>query len=190
MWMPGQRADLLANPGVVLVLGAGVDDEQVVVVAEPVDEDVVDERALRREQRGVVRLAVLEARGIVHGDVLHGGQRAGAAKLDLAHVAHVEEADAGAHGQVLGDEAAAGAGILDRHVPAAEVDHLGLEGAMGGVESGLFERGRRRARRRWTWRIPFVNGRIYPFNDRHRAAAGQTRRCTTELVAEKLILRG
>ena len=86
-------ADLLADPGVILVLGAGVDDQEVVVFAEPVHEDVVDERALRREQRGVVRLAVLEARGIVHGDVLHGGQRAGAAKLDFAHVAHVEEAD-------------------------------------------------------------------------------------------------
>ena len=95
-----------------------------------------------REQRGVVRLPVLEARGVVHGDVLDGGQRAGAAKLDLAHVAHVEQAHAGAHGQVLGDEAAAGTGILDRHIPAAEVDHLGLERAMGGVEGGLFERGR------------------------------------------------
>ncbi len=43
----GPAADLLADPGIVLVLGAGVDDEQVVVVAEAVDEDVVDERALR-----------------------------------------------------------------------------------------------------------------------------------------------
>ncbi len=63
-----------------------------------------------REQRGVVRLPVLEARGVVHGDVLHGGQRAGPAELDFAHVAHVEQAHAGAHGHVLGDQAAAGAG--------------------------------------------------------------------------------
>ncbi len=94
-----------------------------------------------REQRGVVRLAVLEARRIVHGDVLHGGQRAGAAELDLAHVADVEEADAGAHRHVLGDQAAAGTGIFDGHVPAAEVDHLGLECAVRGVEGGLLERG-------------------------------------------------
>ncbi len=93
-----------------------------------------------REQRGVVRLAVFEPRGVVHGDVLHGGQRAGAAKLDLAHVADVEEAHAGAHGHVLGNQAAAGAWILDRHVPAAEVHHFGLEGAVRGVESGFLER--------------------------------------------------
>ncbi len=47
MWMPGQRAHLLANPGEVLVLGAGVDHEQIVVFAEAVDENVVDECALR-----------------------------------------------------------------------------------------------------------------------------------------------
>ena len=86
-----------------------------------------------REQRGVVRLPVLEPRGVVHGDVLHGSQRAGAAELDFAHVAHVEQAHAGAHGHVLGDQAAAGAGVFHRHVPAAEVDHFGLEGAVGGV---------------------------------------------------------
>ena len=56
----GPAAHLLANPGEVLVLGAGVDHQQVVVRAEAVHEDVVDERALRREQRGVVRLAVGE----------------------------------------------------------------------------------------------------------------------------------
>ena len=53
----------------------------------------------------------------------------------------VEDADAGAHGHVLGDEA----GVFDRHVPAAEVDHLGAEAAVGGVQCGLAECGRREA---------------------------------------------
>ncbi len=97
------------------------------------DKDVVDEGALGREQGGVVGLPVLEARGVVHGDVLHGSQRAGAAELDFAHVAYVEEAHPGPHRHVLGDEAAPGAWVLYRHVPAAEVDHLGLEGAVGGI---------------------------------------------------------
>ena len=86
-----------------------------------------------------MRLAILQFGGIVHGDVLDGGQGAGAAELDLAHVAHVEEADAGAHGHVLRNEAAAGAWIFDRHVPAAEVDHFRFEGAVRGVECGLLE---------------------------------------------------
>jgi hypothetical protein len=70
-----------------------------------VDQNVIDESALRREQRGVLRLAVLEARGVVHGDALDCGERVGAAKLDLAHVAHVKETDGGADGQMLGHEA-------------------------------------------------------------------------------------
>ncbi len=134
-----------------------------------------------REQRGVVRLAVGELRGVVHGDVLHGGERAGAAKLDLAHVAHVKEAHAGAHGHVLGDqsnaEAAAGGGIFDRHVPSAEVDHLGLEGAMRGVECGLLEAALRRGR--WVvevdMRIPFGRAAV-TFHHRDWRWPGQLRR--------------
>jgi len=72
--------------------------------------------------------------------VLYGGQGARAAELNLAHVADVEEAHAGADGQVLGDETSARAGVLDRHIPAAEVHHFGLEGAMDGVEWGPLER--------------------------------------------------
>jgi hypothetical protein len=72
--------------------------------------------------------------------MLYGGERAGAAELDLAHVANVEQAHAGAHGHVFGDEAAAGTWIFDGHIPAAKVHHLGFEGAVRRVERGLFER--------------------------------------------------
>ena len=58
----GPAANLAMNPGEVLILGARVDDEEIVVGAEAVDEDVVDEGARGREQRGVVRLAVLKLR--------------------------------------------------------------------------------------------------------------------------------
>jgi hypothetical protein len=71
-----------------------------------VDENVVYKGAFRGEQRGVLDLAVLEASGVIHGHVLDGGQRAEAAKANLAHVAHVEETHAGAHGHVLGDQPA------------------------------------------------------------------------------------
>ena len=102
-------------------------------------ENVVDEGARGREQRGVVRLAVSQLRGIVHGDVLDGGERTGSSELDLAHMADVEEADSGAHGHVLGDQAASWTWIFDRHLPAAEIDHPGFEDAVRGVERGLLE---------------------------------------------------
>ena len=46
MWIPGHAAHLLANPRVILVLGSGVHHQQIVVLAESVHEDVVNERAL------------------------------------------------------------------------------------------------------------------------------------------------
>ncbi len=151
MWIDGPRAHLLANPGIILVLGTGIDHQQVVVVAEAVHENVVDECALGREQSGVVRLPILEARRIVHGDVLDSRERARPAKLDLAHVAHVEQAHAGAHGKVLGNQAAAWTRVLDRHIPSAKVHHFGFERAMRGVECGLPELwGNERG---WSWLV-------------------------------------
>ena len=62
----GHAADGLAYPLDVFLAGAGVDDDEVVVVGELVDDDVVDEGALGGEHGRVVGLADLELRGIVH----------------------------------------------------------------------------------------------------------------------------
>jgi hypothetical protein len=134
-----KAADLPANPGVVFVFGAGVDYEEIVIGAETMDEDIVDEGSLRSEQGGVLGLAVFETGSVVHGDVLNGGQRAGTAELNLAHVGDVKQTDGGADGEMLGEDACSGTGVLDRHIPAAEVDHFGVVGAVSGVEGGLFQ---------------------------------------------------
>ena len=70
--------------------------------------------------------------------MLDRGQRVRAGDLDLPHVADVEQPGARAHGHVLVDDA----GVFDRHVPAAELDHAGAERAVPGVERRLLE-GRR-----------------------------------------------
>jgi hypothetical protein len=49
---------------------------------------------------------------------------------------HVKQADAVPHRVVLGDDA----GIFDRHVPAAEIDHTRAQRTVYGVERGLLER--------------------------------------------------
>ncbi len=56
------RLDLLADPGVVLRDVRGVDDEQEVARRHAVDEHVVDERAVRRQQARILRLADLQLR--------------------------------------------------------------------------------------------------------------------------------
>ena len=91
---------------------------------------VVDKRAVRIQHRRVLRLSHRQLRRIVHAKLLHRGQRARPAKLDIAHVRHVEQPNRRPHRHVLGDQA----GVLHRHVPSAKVDHLGLCGAVGGVQ--------------------------------------------------------
>jgi hypothetical protein len=62
----------------------------------------------------------------------------GPRQANVAHVADVEDARAGAHRHVLVDDAAAdGRGILHGHVPAVELDHLRAHLAMDGVERCL-----------------------------------------------------
>ena len=132
-----KSAHLAANPGVVLLDVRGVDDQQEVVVGHAVHEQVVDEGAGWRGERGVVDLPDGEARGVVGRDLLHGRQRVGAGDLDLAHVAHVEQAGPCPDGHVfVGD-----AGVLDGHVPAAERHHASLVAEVRGVQRGLLEGG-------------------------------------------------
>ena len=86
-------ADDLANPLDVLLAGAGIDDDQEVVFAELVEDDIIHERPVGVEHGGVVRLADLQLAGVVHQQLLHGGERVGSAQLDVAHVRDVEQAD-------------------------------------------------------------------------------------------------
>ena len=104
---------------------------------EAVDEQVVDERALRRQQAGVLRLPHGKLRCVVGRDALDGGERVLAGDLDLAHVADVEQPGAGAHRGMLVRQAA----VLDRHVPAAERNHPGSGGAVASVERRFLESG-------------------------------------------------
>ena len=61
----------------------------------------------------------------------------GPVDVELAHVRDVEEADPLADGPVLLEDA----GVLDRHLPAAEVDQLRAELAVQVVEGRAAQRG-------------------------------------------------
>jgi hypothetical protein len=50
-------------------------------------------------------------------------------------VAHVEKPGTGADSLVLGKDA----GIFERHIPAAEIDHFGAQAAMNRIQSGFSE---------------------------------------------------
>jgi hypothetical protein len=114
----------------ILVLVGGVDAEEVVVVGNLVDQDVVDEAAVVVEQAGVVGLSGFQFGDRVGRHVIREPAGFGAADLDFAHMADVEDAGRGTHCVVLFDDA----GVLDGHVPASEIDHLGAQRAMDGIQ--------------------------------------------------------
>ena len=126
---------LLDDPGEVLLDIRGVDDEEEVVLGEPVHQHVVHEGPGRRRQARVVGLPDLQARGIVGADPLDGGEGVLARQFDLAHVGDVEQAGPRAHREVLLRQA----GILHRHVPAGKRHHAGAECPVTGVQGCLFQ---------------------------------------------------
>jgi len=70
--------------------------------------------------------------------MLHRGQRLRPGQADIAHVADIENAHAGAHRHVLVDDTAADrSGIFHWHIPAVELDHLRAHLAMDGVQRSL-----------------------------------------------------
>ena len=130
-----ERADVLE----IFLLVGGVDTKEVMVLGDLVDQDVVHESAVRIEQPGVLRLADFQlVDGVGGGEI---GELRGLRPVDfdLTHVADIENPDGAAHGLVLVDDS----GVLDGHVPPAEIHHFGAQGAMNGIQRSGFERGRR-----------------------------------------------
>jgi hypothetical protein len=126
------------HPGEVLFGGAGVDHQAEPVLVHEIDDEVVDDAAGLVQHAGIQRLAGdLQLVDVVGHQPAQEGADVGATDVDRQHVRDVEQAAARTHRVVFLDLRA----VVDRHVPAAEVDHLGAEFAMGGVERGLFESG-------------------------------------------------
>jgi hypothetical protein len=128
---------LLADPGDVLLGGAGVDDQAEPVFAEEVDDQVVDHAAFRIQHAGIQGLAgCLQLVDVVGQQAAQEGAGVGAVQVDHAHVGDVEHAGVRPHGIVFFDLRT----VVDGHVPAAKVDHLGAGCAVYGIERGRFER--------------------------------------------------
>ena len=125
---------VLAHPGEVLVGIRGVDTDEDAFGVDAVHDDVIDDAATGATQQRVLRLPIAQPVHIVDGEALHRGESARSADFDLSHVADVEEPGVRAHGRVLIENG----GVLNRHLPAAEIDEAGAECTMTGMERGLF----------------------------------------------------
>src|SRR6266511_136119 len=108
----------------------------VMVVAEPVEREVIDDPAILVAEEGVLDLADLQGLDIVGRQALERPDRVTTPELELAHVAHVEAGGGGPGRPVLLDDAP----VLDGNVPAAERDHPRSQTDVGRVEGGPLQR--------------------------------------------------
>ncbi len=73
---------------------------------------------------------VVELGHVVGQQMAQVGAGIGAGEIQRAHVGNIEHAGVGAHGVVFLDLRA----VVDGHLPAGEIDHLGAGGEVGIVE--------------------------------------------------------
>ena len=122
--------------GKVPVRVGSVDHQQIALLLEAVEVGVIHRAAPLVGDDGVLGLIDSDGRRVAGQHVLEEGHRLGAVHQDAAHVGHVEEAARTAGIEVLGHDLA---GVLDGHLPAAEVHHRGPRRHMLGVQLGPFQ---------------------------------------------------
>ena len=121
---------LLFNPREVFLDVPGVDNQHVAIFSQVINKQVINRVAVGQAELGIERLAYGETGDIIGDEILQESERARSFGLKFAHVTDVEEACAGAYSFVLLQDTA----ILDRHLPAAKLDHLRAEFEVGGVK--------------------------------------------------------
>lgn len=131
------------HPGEVLVDHRGVDDEEEVVRAGAVGDEVVDDAAALVEHQGVMAVAWGEGEEVVGEEGIEPPGGGFATDDELAHVGDVEDPAVVADGVVFLEDRL----VLDGHVPAGEGDEAGAEGEVGAFQRAVFEVGRHAAER-------------------------------------------
>ena len=126
---------LLVDPSHVLVDVGGVDDQEQVVLAHFVHQQVIHGSSVGIEHHAIEHLAHLGTGDVVGEDIVDKFLGLGTSDAHLTHVRHVEHADGLAHGVVLGLDAI----VLDGHVIACEWAHQRAQGHMLVVETGDFD---------------------------------------------------
>ena len=128
--------DLFVQVGQILVGVGGVDHKQVAVLLKAVEVCVVHRAAHLVGNDGVLGLIDVQGHDVAGEDVLKEGNHLRALHQNPAHVGHVEQAARMAGIQMLGHNVS---GILDGHLPPAEVHHGGSGGNVNVIELGALE---------------------------------------------------
>ena len=132
-------AEMRENVRAVLRDVCGVHDDHVLVVADPIDDDVVDDRPALVGEEPVPRLAHRKAGDVTRDEAVEHGAGGTTLEEELAHVREIEEAGPAAYRAMLGNDAL----VLNWHLVPRERHDLRAELLV------LLEQ--RRAPQRWSF---------------------------------------
>ena len=141
-----ELAGMVAHPVEIFFAGAGVNHQQVFILAKVMDNHIVHESPLGVKAAPSTSLADGQSeprtRSFIEMCCTAASQACGPARFRIIslHVTDVEDAHASPNGIVLGHNAARG-WVFNRHIPAVEFDHFGTHLAMHRIESGLTDGG-------------------------------------------------
>ena len=142
---------------------AGVDHQQPDLVGQLVDDQIVDYATLLVEQERILRLPFLEAVDIAGERLAQQILGSGAGYLELTHMRDIKDAGAGADGAMLLIDA----DVVDRHLPAAKLDHACAEFLVAVVQRCAAKAARHGSAKRVTVRgVPIA----YELHYRHNTA--------------------
>ena len=113
----------------------GVRHHEVALLAEAIDDQILDHASAFVQHEVVERLAHARAGEVVRHQPLEHAQRAGTHHLHLAEVREVEQSDVRSHRPMFRERAL----VLDRHLPSRERGHLRAEAEMLGFQRRPFE---------------------------------------------------
>src|SRR3989338_4013926 len=113
-----------------------IDNDEAVLTVEAIDDDVIQNAALLVQEHGVAGPPRADIAHVAHRELIQGLQGSRPADPHLSHVGDIEHPGAGSHGLMLFEDA----GVVERHLPAMEVRHLGVEGTVEAVQCRLVRR--------------------------------------------------
>ena len=127
---------LLFHPGNILVGRARIHHDAEPLFVHEIYDQVINHSAIFQQHAGIKRLARLgEFIHIVCQQIAQKTAYAITLEINHAHVRHVEHAAVVAYLMVFVDLRA----VIDRHIPAAEIDHLCAHRAVGCIKRSLLE---------------------------------------------------
>ena len=111
---------MILQPGKIFVRACRVDYEKKFRLADPINDQIVDDSAAFVKQKSVLSLAEFQLFQVVAKHCVQPFACTRTIHNQLAHVRDVENAELGSHSVVFFDNAA----VLHRHQPAGERNHL------------------------------------------------------------------